>query len=265
MGVGQIFGLRGRQPTLLQETNNTVVWLKPDPVIAKVASRPNAEPGLLLEHAIAAQLAERQAETARPMSGTGPTRHGETGYLVTLWERLEDTGDHDPAPSLVEVSIRRLHAALAQTTVQVPSFRVSITDAQAALENDTLMAALSPNDRDFLRGVFRDGLAALDELKFEERRLHGEPHEGNRVVTQAGLRWLDFESSCVGPLEWDISSLPTTVGQRFPEVNPVLLHILGRLNSARVATWCWGGARFPEMRRHGDIHLSILRGQSNRY
>jgi Ser/Thr protein kinase RdoA (MazF antagonist) len=264
VAVGRSFGLSGDQATLLQETNNTVVWLKPDPVIAKVATRPSAESGLRREHALAVQLAEVEAETARPLSGAIPTRHHETGYVVTLWERLDRTRQPGAPPDAVEASLCRLHAALARTTVEVPSFRTWISEAQAAVEDDTFRFALPPHDRDLLRHVFRQGLAALGDLVFDQRRLHGEPHEGNRVVTRAGLRWLDFESCCIGPLEWDLASLPTAVSDRFPEIDTALLKVLARLNSARVATWCGGQARFPEMRRHGEVHLAILRNPSNR-
>src|ERR1700735_4600091 len=110
VAVGRGFGLCADQATLLQETNNTVVWLRPDPVIAKVATRPGAVHGLRVEHAIAVELADALAETARPVSGAVPTRHDETGYVVTLWERLESADRPEVAPAVVEGSLRRLHA-----------------------------------------------------------------------------------------------------------------------------------------------------------
>lgn len=83
-------------------------------------------------------------------------------------------------------------------------------------------------------------------------------------MTAHGLRWLDFESCCVGPLEWDLAFQSAEVSAAFPDVDGDLLRRLSRLNSARVATWCWGQARFPEMRRHGEVHLDALRAEANR-
>lgn len=40
------------------------------------------------------------------------------------------------------------------------------------------------------------------------RTLHGDPHNGNVVLTRSAPRWLEFESVCSGPLEWDLSALP---------------------------------------------------------
>ena len=43
------------------------------------------------------------------------------------------------------------------------------------------------------------------------------------------------------------------------DVDVDLLALLQTLNSARVATWCWVQARFPEMRRHGKHHFALVR------
>ena len=78
------------------------------------------------------------------------------------------------------------------------------------------------------------------------------------------MRWIDFESCCVGPVEWDLAFHSADVSAAFCDVDGNLLRRLSRLNRARVATWCWGMARFPEMRWHGEIHLHALRAESNR-
>jgi hypothetical protein len=42
---------------------------------------------------------------------------------------------------------------------------------------------------------------------------------------------------------------------------PPKIIVLETLNSARVATWCWVQARFPEMRVHGEHHLAVVRAR----
>ena len=42
-------------------------------------------------------------------------------------------------------------------------------------------------------------------------------------------------------------------------IDEELLDLLSLLNRARVATWCWIRARFPDMRWHGEHHVGILR------
>lgn len=239
-----------------------VVWLAPEPVVAKVAMRADARDDLLLEHAVATELVLAGGEVGAPLPGAGPAVDAESGFLVTLWQRLDGSArvpvpDHDLAASL-----RRLHGSLARTGVVLPSFRLALDRARAALDDDVFMAALPAPERSFLRQVHDDGIGALDGQRTEERRLHGEPHDGNRMVAAGAIRWIDFESCCVGPVEWDLAFQPGGVAAHFPEVDAQLLQLLRRLNSARVATWCWGQARFPEMRRHGEAHLALLRSGS---
>jgi len=256
---GRDIGLTISDPVLVQETNNTVVWLYPEPVIAKVATRREAAEDLQLEHAIAVELVGLDAEIAAPLRGSIPTVHETTGYVVTLWERLVEEPQVQVSEAELAGSLIRLHAALAHTLAVVPSFRLSLWRARTALDDDTFMVALPTDDRRFLRRVYDAGLCELDQCGFEERRLHGEPHDANRLSTVAGIRWIDFESCCVGPLEWDLAFQPPTLDSYFGDVDRELLALLRRLTGARVATWCWGQVGFAEMRRHGERHLAILR------
>lgn len=89
--------------------------------------------------------------------------------------------------------------------------------------------------------------------------LYTGPHQGNYVVTTSGLRWIDFEGACAGPLEWDLAFLPDDGAAMFHDVDGELLGLLRTLNSVRVSTWCWAQARFPEMRKHGEHHLAMVR------
>lgn len=253
------FGIISPDPLLLQETNNTVVWLRPEPVVAKVAVRAHSRVDLRLEHAVAAELTALGAEIARPLPATSPVTHAGTGFVVTFWERLEGLQRTDvPAPELA-ASLRGLHAALDHTEVALPPFGAMLLKAREVLDDDAAMAALPLQDRTFVRDVYDQGLMALERVSFDGRRLHGEPHNGNRIETSRGLRWIDFESCCFGPLEWDLAFQPPEVVRLFPEADEGLHALLQRLNSARVATWCWAGAHHPEMRHYGARHIALLR------
>ncbi len=253
------FGIISPDPLVLQETNNTVVWLRPEPVVAKVAVRARSQVDLRLEHAVAAQLAALGAEIARPWPATSPVSHAGTGFVVTFWERLEGPDRTDVSAPELAASLRSLHAALDRTEVALPPFGTMLLRAREVLDDDAEMAALPPEDRTFVRGVYDQGLMALEGMSFDGRRLHGEPHNGNRIETSRGLRWIDFESCCFGPLEWDLAFQPPEVVRLFPEADEGLRALLQRLNGARVATWCWAGARHPEMRHHGAQHIALLR------
>jgi len=257
--VANQLGLKLDEPLLIQETNHTVVWLRPYPIIAKVGTRGDSAEALLREHDVASALALRGASIAPPFPGTGAMRERETGLVVTLWTRL----DHDPSATadgpIVGRSLIRFHEALEECDVALPSFRDGFERTRTALFDDLRIAALAPADRAFLRAAFTDLMSRLDAHTFPERRLHGEPHTGNYLLTPKGLRWIDFEDASTGPVEWDLAFLPADGVATFRDVDMDLLALLQPLNSARVSTWCWVQARFPEMRRHGEHHLALVR------
>jgi hypothetical protein len=117
---------------VLQETNNTVVWLHPKPVVAKVATRADAKGDVRLEHAVAVELVALGAEIAAPLPDAEPTVHRGTGFVVTLWRRL-DVFDRLEVPlDEVGLSLRRLHAALMETRQELPSFRTGLARARAS-------------------------------------------------------------------------------------------------------------------------------------
>ncbi len=148
-------GLAVTDPVLVQETNNTVLWLAPHPVIAKVG----------------------------------------TGFAVTFWDRVDHDADAQPPGSTVGQSLRCVHEALALCDVILPSFRVSLQRARSALGDDARTPALAAVDRAFLRDAFDDLLGELATYSLIDQRLHGEPHDGNRLLTRAGLRWIDFKAA----------------------------------------------------------------------
>jgi aminoglycoside phosphotransferase (APT) family kinase protein len=260
--VGTRFGYTVEKPVLIQETNNSVVWLIPHAVIAKVGKWPHSEASLIKEHAVASALTAVGAPVASPIAGIDPTHDRATGFIVTLWERLETADRPRATPEEIAGSLRQLHSALRHYGGELPTFETSLDLAEAALWDDDVMHALSPDDRTMLRRTFERGRAQVSAHGYREQRIHGEPHEGNLLLTERGLRWVDLEETSVGPVEWDLAFLPADVGSHFPEADAELLAILRTLNSAVVATWCFARSEFADMRRHGEHHLKRVRDAS---
>jgi hypothetical protein len=257
--VGREFGILADDPLLVQETNNTVVWLKPHQVIAKVGSRVDSADALIREFEVASQLVPLRARVAAPLEGSAPVRHEATGLVVTLWNRVDHDGSRSVPNRALARSLGEIHAALRQVTIPLPSFRVGMTRARELLSDDERMAALAQRDRSYLRNCFDDLSRRLDASRFAEQPPHGEPHSGNCLLGVAGPCWIDFENVCRGPREWDLAFLPEGARRLFRDVDHDLLGLLSTLNSVMVATWCWAQARFPEMRRHGEHHLGVVR------
>jgi hypothetical protein len=256
--VGRDHGIGSTEPRLIQETNNTVIWLAPHPVVAKVGTRVSSHPSLRREHAVAASLHRAGAPVAPPWPDAAPVIHGPTGHLVTLWRRLESIPDATASGSEIGASLRDLHGVLARCDLDLPSFRAAMEQIPAAI--DTATALVGP-DRSVLADAFDLLVAELDGRTFDTQPLHGEPHEANLLVTPSGIHWIDFENACTGPIEWDLAFLPDdgALLASFPSADLDLLALLRVLCSALVATWCWIQARFPEMRAHGVHHLAVVR------
>ena len=262
--VAAMHGYPARDPVVVQETNNVVVWLRPHEIIAKVGRWRHSAESLAREHAVAIALAAAEAPIARPISGAAPALDEDTGLLVTLWHRLDVRGGGAPTSAQIGQSLRILHTHLDAYEGELPGFEADLMRARMALDDDDSMAALSFEDRATLRSAIDRLLPEVLGRPWHERTLHGEPHGGNLLATRAGLRWIDLEAVCRGPIEWDLSFLPDTAVRTFPSVDHELLRLLRTLNSARVATWCWTRAEFDEMRRHGEYHLARVRRAQQR-
>ena len=256
--VGSQRGFATDTPVLVQETNNTVVWLRPHAVIAKVGTHSHSAESLTLEHGVSAALATEGAPIAPPVENVGPVVDAETTLLVTLWHRL----DHDKRDVSVEETagvLALLHEHLERYKGAVPHFKEELDRARRALADDALMAALPADDRSMLRAAYDRYRTDLDACDYAEQTLHGEPHDGNLLATPNGPRWIDLEGVCLGPLEWDLAFLDEDAASLFPRVDHELLALLRVLNSARVATWCWSRPEHPEMRWHAEFHLDRVK------
>jgi len=108
--VGSLHGFATDTPILVQETNNTVVWLRPHAVIAKVGTRSHRTEALTLEHHVSTELAARGAPIAPPVENVGPVVEEDTTLLVTLWRRLDHDG-RDVSPEKSARVLALLHAS----------------------------------------------------------------------------------------------------------------------------------------------------------
>ena len=114
---------------------------------------------------------------------------------------------------------------------------------------------------DTLRGLGR----GIGERGGVEQLLHGEPHPGNVLTTKDGLLFIDLETCCRGPVEFDLAHAPEEVSEHYPGVNRGLLRECRILVLAMVTTWRWDrGDQFPNGRQLGAEWLSQIRAALER-
>ena len=117
----------------------------------------------------------------------------------------------------------------------------------------------------FLSGRLEDLQRAIDERAAPEQLLHGEPHPGNVLSTKNGPVFIDLETCCRGPVEFDLAHAPDEVSEHYPGVDHDLLRECRILVLAMITAWRWDrGDQFPNGRRLGTEWLGELRAALDR-
>jgi hypothetical protein len=74
------------------------------------------------------------------------------------------------------------------------------------------------------------------------------------------VRFIDLETCCRGPVEFDLAHVPEAVSDRYPDADRELLDECRHLALAMVAAWRWEpGDQLPDGRRAGRDLLAALR------
>jgi molybdopterin-guanine dinucleotide biosynthesis protein A len=262
VAVAAARGLDASEARVLKDWNDTVVQLAPAPVVARVRTSwlAEAEPGertYAREISVASHAVARGGPVARPAEDPGPFRRD--GLVVALWEYLEESS-HEVSARDVGLSLRALHAALDDFEGELPSLEERLDRAAAVIRDPTAVPRLDPGDRTFLDSTFRALRAEVAGRIGRLRPLHGGAHSANLLMTAAGPRWIDLDTVCRGPLEWDLATAGVGAAEVFPEHDPELLDLMRRLVSAEVGIWCWHTyGRAPEVDDAARYHLGMLR------
>jgi hypothetical protein len=262
--VARSLGIDCSCPTILKDSNNTIVHLAPSPVVAKVATtmiRPNGLTLLQSELSIGLYLASRNAPIARPASSVAPGPHGHGEMVLTLWDFRDHNPERSVEPAQLAMALKGFHEAFAGYPGELPEFTGQVEEAGKVLSNPSRTPTLPQDDREFLQAVQLRMLNSLQTLDFPVQPLHGDPHlDGNILRTADGPVFIDFEASCTGPKEWDLSSLGGEVASFYSTVDFALLEILSLTRSLCVTALCWmQPERAPEVEEAAYFHLSRLR------
>ena len=236
-------GLGAVTPELLHLGNHTSVRLRPWPIVARIASGTSFDlsaESINQELAVARHLASRDAPAVRPAPGISPGPYLADDCAVTLWEFV----DGRPVVSqddqfIAAASLGRIHAALFDIEVELPNYIQKIQSCDAILSNPAEAPSLALNDRRFLGSLYEILLEKLDRAEMVRQPLHGDPHLGNVLINGSVAIWMDLESACIGPVEWDIASLPSATWPMFSAINTDLAELLSNVHSLCVAVWCW--------------------------
>jgi Phosphotransferase enzyme family len=197
-------GLRGVTPRLLRDGSNVLVHLRPEPLVARVATvtaaiRPGVHRWLTSDIALARYLDARGLPVVRPSDDPPAGPHDVDGITVALWQHVP----HDPAATVAPAELvsilGKLHAALRDypdPLADGPS--ADFVRVLALLERSRLVEPA------VLARLRADGERLAERVSaLPAQPLHGDAHPGNVLVTPDGPVWNDFEDAWVGPPAWD--------------------------------------------------------------
>ena len=139
-------------------------------------------------------------------------------------------------------------------------FTDRVAEAQELVVRPGDTPALGEADRELLTSTLRDVTRAIANRSPAEQLLHGEPHRGNVLDTKEGPLFVDFETVCRGPVEFDLAHVPESVSDHYPDVDQGLLRDCRALVLAMVAAWRSDRSdRLPNGRRAGLQLIAALR------
>jgi Phosphotransferase enzyme family len=264
MSVAARLGVVVDQPEILADSNNTIVLLSPSPIVAKAGTSHFREAeleSLTKELAVAAHLTDLGAPVVAPAHAVDPGPHPWRDLTLTLWQYAPSTEAATLEPDAVAVVLTAVHEALASYPGELPRYDIELADARRLLQMES-SPTLPASDRSFLLGVVDELQETLPLRVGESRPLHGSPHAGNWIDTAEGPLLLDFETACLGPLEWDLAALDDTALALFDKIDLELVAQLRRMRSVCVAAKCWiDPTRAPEVHAAAHVHLKLLRGE----
>jgi Phosphotransferase enzyme family len=243
---------------VLHNSNNLAVRLLPCDVSARVAH---------VGHEVAefeVDLAQRLADTGSPVASleprVEPRVYERDGFAVTFWTYYGFVTPRQVPPSEYANALKRLHEGMRRLDVATPHFMDRVAGAQQLVASRDHTPALADEDRELLSSTLRSLRRAIGDSGAAEQLLHGEPHPANVLSTRNGLLFIDLETCCRGPVEFDLAHVPEEVSEHYPGADQELVRECRQLVLAMVAAWRWDrGDQFPNGQRAGRAILRMLR------
>ncbi len=247
---------------VLHDSNKLTLRLLPCEVLARVA--PVAHQVAQFEVELAQRLAELGCPVAVLEPRVEPRVYERDGFVVTLWSYYEPVTSGEVSPAEYANALERLHAGMRKVDIPTPHFTDRVDSAQQLVASRDRTPALADADRELLGDTLRRLRRRIGE-RGGEQLLHGEPHPGNLLATKNGLLFIDLETCCRGPVEFDLAHAPEDVSEHYPGIDQDLLRECRILVLAMITTWRWDrGDQLPNGRQLGTEWLGQIRAALDR-
>jgi aminoglycoside phosphotransferase (APT) family kinase protein len=166
-----------------------------------------------------------------------PRVYERDGFAITLWTYYPAEPSRELSPAAYADALSRLHVGLQRVDLATPHFTDRVREADGLVGSRERTPELSDVDRNLLTNTFDTVTRAISEQEPAEQLLHGEPHPGNVLNTKSGPLFVDLETCCRGPVEFDLAHVPEEVSECYPDIDRALLRQCRILVLAMVAAW----------------------------
>ena len=237
MAASSALGLDAADAVVLSNSDRIVLRLLPSDVVARVAPSAHHD-GFEFEVEVARRLAEAKGPVAELDPRAEARVYTQDGFVISLWTYYELTGP-EIAPAGYAAALMRLHAALRRTDLAAPHVTERIAGAQREVDDRERTPELPGPDRELLRTTLSRLSDSIRRSAAVQQLLHGEPHPGNLLRTRSGPLFVDLETCCRGPIEFDVAHAPEEADEHYPGADPGLISQCRTLMWALVTTWRW--------------------------
>jgi hypothetical protein len=246
------------EAVVVHNSNKLALRLLPCDAFARVARA--GQEVLALE----VELAQRLGALASPVAAleprVDPRVYEGDGFALTFWSYYETVTLDQVTPAEYAGALQRLHAGMRKVEIAAPHFMERAAEALGLVASRDETPALADADRLLLQSTLQSARRRIHKHGASEQLLHGEPHPGNILSTQDGALFIDLETCCRGPIEFDLAHAPEDVVGHYPGVDRALLGDCGHLVLAMVAAWRWdAGDQFPDGPRVARELMNTLR------
>jgi hypothetical protein len=251
-------GLTVDRAVVLHASNRLALRLLPSDVVARVALASHG--AAQLEVDLASRLAGTDCPVATLDPRVPPRVYEQDGFAITLWTHYVSQPSRELSPAGYADALSRLHLGLRHIDLTTPHFLDRVREAEHIVRNVEATAGVSETDRDLLTSTLTTAAGAIGERGAAEQLLHGEPHPGNVLNTMEGPLFIDLETCCRGPVEFDLAHVPEDVSALYPNIDQALLRHCRILVLAMVAAWrLEPGDQLPMGNQAGRELLAALR------
>ncbi|HWH99403.1 MAG TPA: aminoglycoside phosphotransferase family protein [Propionibacteriaceae bacterium] len=264
MSIASSLDLTVEDAIVVHNSNKLTLRLLPCDVLARVAPV-TLTTSLEFEVELAQRLADSGCPVAALEPRVKPRVYERDGFVVTLWTYYQLVTPREAPPADYADTLKRLHVGMRNLDISTPHFTDRVDSAQQLVASRDKTPDLTDADRELLADTLRDLRQAVGERGGAEQLLHGEPHPGNVLTTKNGLLFIDFETCCRGPVEFDLAHAPEEVSTHYPGLDHDLLRECRILVLAMITTWRWDlGDQLPNGRLLAKEWLSQIRAALER-